>query len=176
MGRPLRSPSSFGQRPRDDLLHRHLALLQMELAGFDARHRDHFRGELIQAVGFFIDYGEQLAVCRRGFAQQVGDGGFDRSQRRLDIVGQRIEEGRFQQLALPRGFGVAGFLHGARLFDGDGGQVRDGPAPSAPKAAAPPAPGCRGSACPGGPGWPPSRRSVLPKRARSRPQLSGRGP
>jgi len=58
--------------------------------------------------------------------QQAGDGGFDGGQRRLDIVGERIEQRRFQQFALPRGFDVAGFLHGARLFDGDGGQIRDG--------------------------------------------------
>ena len=125
-GAALAQPLHFGQRAGDDLLHRHLPLFQVQLAGFDARHRHHFRGELIQTVGFFVDDGQQLAVGRRGFAEQVGDGGFDRGQRRLDIVRQRIEQRRFQQLALPRGFGVAGFLHGARLFDGDGGQVGDG--------------------------------------------------
>jgi hypothetical protein len=64
MGGSCAADFQLGQRAgADDLLHRHLrALLQMQLAGFDARHLHHFGGQLVQPVGLFVDDGQQLAV------------------------------------------------------------------------------------------------------------------
>ena len=99
-GRPLSARGQFGQRAGDEVRHRHRPLLQVELAGLDAGHLHHFRRQLIQPVGLFVDDGEQLAVGAGRAAQQAGDRGFDGGERRLDIVRQRIEQRRFQHLAL----------------------------------------------------------------------------
>ena len=70
-------------------------------------------------------------------AEQAGDRGFDRRERRFDIVRQRIQQRRFQQLALPRRFRMAGFFQRARLFDRERHQVDDGAHASVRRAAGP---------------------------------------
>jgi hypothetical protein len=98
---------------------------EVDLAGFDARHGDDLGGELVEAVGFLIDDGEQFAVGLAGAGDQAGDSGFDGGERGFDVVGQGVEEGSFEDLALAGGLGVAGVFEGAGLFDGDGQEVGD---------------------------------------------------
>ena len=56
----------------DQLRGGHRPLLQVQFAGLDARHGDDFGGQLVQAVGLFVDDGEQFAIgsaarCRAGW-------------------------------------------------------------------------------------------------------------
>ena len=59
----------FGQRALDQFGGRDRAFFQVQLAGLDARHGDHLGGQLVQAIGLFVDDGEQFVVRIGGGAQ-----------------------------------------------------------------------------------------------------------
>ncbi len=103
--------------------------MQFEFTGFEAGHFGGLFDEMIQAVAFLVDDGEQfLAVMRIDVAQvpgreQAGDRGFDGGQRSAEIMGDGIKQGGFQTLALALGFRLAELLDGAGAFDGDGDRL-----------------------------------------------------
>ena len=102
------------------------AFFQMQLARFDAHHRQHFGHQPVQPVGLFVDDGHQLAFrIRAGSAEQAGDRGLNGGKGRLEIVRQRVQQRGFEHFALARRFGAGGFFKGARPLDPNGHQVSD---------------------------------------------------
>ncbi len=101
---------------------------KLELAGIQASHLGGVADQLVEAVAFLVDDGQQLVGLGSGFGgrEQAGDGCLDGSERSAEVMGDGIEQGGFEALAFARGFGFSEFLDGACAFDGDGHQGAQG--------------------------------------------------
>ena len=83
----------------------------------------------VEAIGFFVDDGEQLlALCfvEVVIGEQAGDGGFDTGEWSAQFVSDGIEQNGAEVLALVSGLGLRKFFHGAGPFDGDSDHAAQG--------------------------------------------------
>ncbi len=119
----------IGERGLDDVGNFGGLKIELDFAGFELGHFAGFFDEMIQAIALFVDDGEEFfALGWVGIlgGQKAADGGFHRGERRAEVVGDGVEQGGFEALALALGFCLAELFDGARALDGDGDERADG--------------------------------------------------
>ena len=75
--------------------------IEFEHSGIELRHLRCLAHQTVQAIGLFVDDGQQFAsalVVESGARQQSRDAGLDGSQRSAELVRDRIEQGSSQAL------------------------------------------------------------------------------
>src|SRR5258708_39746597 len=103
--------------------------MQFYLTGFELGHLRRFLDQVVKAVTFFVNDGEQFASLRwirGGRGKEAGHSRFGGSKWSAKVVRGGIEESGFETFTLPLGFGLAELLDGASPFNGDGDEASNG--------------------------------------------------
>src|SRR5260370_17865339 len=103
--------------------------MQFDFTGFELGHLRRFLDQVVKAVTFFVNDGEQFARLRwirGGRGKEAGHSRFGGSKRSPKVVRDGIEESGFETFTLPLGFGLAELLDGASPFNGDGDEASNG--------------------------------------------------
>jgi hypothetical protein len=118
----------LGDRLRGKFVNAYGYLPQAEVAGLQAEHLRRIVDESLQPVRFLADDRRKLVLAGAPgqLLREGAGGGLHRRQRRLELVGDRIEERGAQLAAVPRRFGPGDGILPPRSFKRDGGQVGDG--------------------------------------------------
>ena len=101
---------------------------EMDLVGVELRHLDGLFDEVVEAVGLFVDDGEEFGAglsVEGLLGEERADGGLDGGERRAKFMGDGVEQGGAEALAFFGSLGAGGVFEGVGALDRHGDEAAE---------------------------------------------------